>query len=188
MTYPYRLHDETAEGLLPHPAAAGDGLLYFQTLTRPLAELDGNASSIYAGRVDLEQAKGVVLDLIGDTFNEPRGGLEDHEYRRLIAGRRVAWAGAVTPPRVWAGWVALTDLRSGRLRNLGSASIQLEARVDWIPSSLFLDRAGRVVDALVGAGWEASALMAPPGTAHFNEHPGFTVGTFAYQLRTGRTS
>lgn len=186
MSYPYREHKAHIRGLLPGVAAGGGGVEYVTGATVPLYDLDDSYATYYAGTVNLDAATGRALDLLGDLVREQRDGLGDHEYRRIIAGRRIARKGAVTYPRVWAGWLALSGATTGRMRTLPPASILLSAEINWVPSPLYLDRAGRVADALMGAGYEVTALLALPGTARFDELPGFGSGSFAYQLRTGR--
>ena len=186
--WPYREHAPHVESLLPGPAANGDGLGYMVGATAGLYEIDDGLASIYEGSINLGLAAGYTLDLLGDRVRERRDGLDNHEYRRIIAGRRIARArrGAVTYPRVWAGWCALTGSTQGRMITLPPASVFLWSATDWVPSDTFLLRAGAVVDALMGAGYEADAVIAPPGTLYVDDLPGVDDGLVGYQLRTGR--
>jgi len=183
MSYPYVDHDEAAIGVLPGIAARDEAGTYFVEMTRQLSYLDEDVAEIYEGLVDLELATGGVLDIAGDLAGEVRGGLEDFEYRRLIAGRRIARAGAITAPRVWAGWMALTLASGGRLYELPPASVLLTADVTWIPSSTWLVRAGAVVRDLLAAGVHGNAVVVPPSSARYNAAGlPYGVGSYAYTL------
>ena len=183
MSYPYADHNEAAIGVLPGIAARDEAGTYFVEITRQLSLLDEDVARIYEGLTDLELATEGVLDIAGDLVNEDRGGLGDFEFRRLIAGRRVARAGAITAPRVWAGWMALTLASSGRLYELPPASVYLTADVTWIPSSTWLIRAGAVVRDLLAAGVQGNAVVVPPRSARYNSAGlPYGVGAYAYTL------
>lgn len=183
MTYPYQDAAEAAEGLLPGIVARGKGGAYFAALQAQQGLLDEDVASIFEALEDLSVAAGATLDIAGDLVLEKREGLEDFEYRRIIAGRRVARAGAVTAPRVWAGWVALTGLVTGRLYELPPSSVLLTAEIAWRPSEVFLARAGRVVRALTAEGVETNAILSVPGTAKYGQLPGYSEGRYAYTLK-----
>lgn len=169
--------------LLPDIAANGDGAEFFAALVRPLLELDDEIAALYAGLVELEDAAGVVLDIHGDQVGEPRQGMSDLLYRRLIAGRYVARAGAVTRPRVYAGWSALTGSSAATMEELGGA-VRLVAPVDFQPTGVWLLRAGAVVRDLMGGSYQATALVTVPSTARFDDSiTPWGVGRWAHQLR-----
>lgn len=181
MTYPLRSHEEAAAALLPGIAARGQGAAWFAAVFGDLGRLDEDVAGIYEALVDIEMATGPGLDIAGDQVGERRQGLADHEYRRIIAGRRIA-QNAVVPRRVWAGWVALTGSDGGRLVNMPPASIALWGPITFAPTSAWLKRAGQVVSALTASGIYASAAVTPPGTAHFDELPGYDAGLYAFDL------
>jgi hypothetical protein len=171
--------------LLPDIAANGDGLAFFRILVDPMRLLDDEVARLFAGLVEIEDAEGPTLDLLGDQVGESRRGLSDTLYRRIIAGRRVARAGGVTRPRVYAGWAALTGSSSATMEELGTSSLRLVAPIDFTPTDIWLTRAGSVVRDLIGAGYEATALVTVSSTSRFAD--GATpwgVGQWAYQLRT----
>lgn len=170
--------------LLPDIAANGKGADFFRLLVDPLRAIDDEVALIYAGLVQLEDAAGAVLDLAGDQVNEPRQGLPDQLYRRIIAGRRVADAGGVTRPKVFAGWAALTGSADAVMNEPGVSSVELKAPVSFQPNDAWASRGGAVVRALMGAGYEATALVTTSTTAVFGElSTPFGTATFAHQLR-----
>ena len=169
--------------MLPDIAANGKGAEFARILFDPLQQIDDQIALIYAGCLDINDAAGAVLDLLGDQVNEARGGLGDVEYRSVISGARVVAAGAITPRRVLAGWQSMTS-PSGTIAEPGYASVKLLAPIAWVPSDLWLTRAGAIVRKMIGAGYQVSAAVYLPTTAIFDQSPLFDVGTFAYDLRT----
>lgn len=183
MIYPYGYPlpddaDEATQALVADVAADP----YLTVLCRPLHALDERISILFAGLSDLTHASGATLDIAGDIEGEARGGLSDDEYRRLIAGRRVARAGGVTPAAVLRGWVALTEALDAELTEPGASSVHLIARVSYAPSSIWLRRARAVVRDLVGAGYDVSALVYRADTARYDTPPGYDLGTYAWSL------
>lgn len=151
----------------------------------PSVGLDDQAARLYAGILEIEDADEDILDLLGDMVGERRvGGMSSTLYRRLIAGRRVARAGGVTRARLYAGWRALTGSDAATMDEPGSGTVRLVAAVDYTPTDLWLTRAGSIVRDLVGAGYEASAMVVTPTSARFASPTSpWGVGRWAYQLR-----
>jgi hypothetical protein len=90
--------------------------------------------------MDPEVAVGFWLDLCGSRVGEPRGGLSDAEYLRIILGRQSAAFALGTVPGVWACWLALTGATEDRARMyrvpaFGLPTVYLEAEVTTAPSS-----------------------------------------------------
>ena len=171
--------------LLPDLAAAGDGLGYAQALLRPLGDIDSRLSELFGALVAPDDAAGPALDFLGDQVNEARGGLGDAEYRRIIAGRRVASSktGGVTAPRVMAGWQALTGSSELRLTRLPPYGIHLTARVSVAPTGTWLVRAVSVVKALVSAKCAVNATVYTGDSAIFDSLSlGYDVGLYAWDL------
>lgn len=184
--YPVGYPPETdVTSLLPDIAVSP----YFGPLVAPLQSLDDQVRSLYAGLADLSDAVGLTLDLAGDLVGEPRSGLRDDEYRRIIAGRRVARLGGVTPGRVAAGWVALTEPLEWRIEAPGSASVHLSARVAYVPADGWIVRASSVVRALLAVWVDAEAILYRSDTAIYDDpSTGYDIGTYAWSLRTQRPS
>lgn len=182
MSYPYQDHATAAPLLLTGPCARGAGEAWFVALTQPLDDIDVAVGGLHDGLVDIEQAAGVALDLAGELEGEEREGLDDREFRRIVAGRRMA-RNAITAPRVWAGWLALTGSTTADMRVLAPASLYLTAQIPWVPTSTWLVRAGSVVRSLIGADAQANAVVYRSTSALFDEVPGFDLGRFAYTLR-----
>lgn len=175
--------DAYSASLLPDVAANGQGADFFRLLVEPLRVLDDRVSTLYAGIVEIEDASGPTLDLLGDYAGEPRQGLSDRLYRRIIAGRRVARSGGVTRPKVYAGWAALTGSSSARMEELGSASVRLSAAVDFTPSGVWLGRAASVVRDLIGTGYQATASVITPVSARYADPTTpWGVGLWAYEI------
>lgn len=175
--------EDYSRRLLPDLAAAGDGAAMSRRLTEPLRDIDDRLATLHAGLVEIEDAQGGTLDLLGDDVDEPRQGLSDLLYRRLIAGRRVARSGGTTRPQVYAGWVALSGSGEATAEELGASSVLLRAAIDFTPTSVWLVRAADVVRDLMGTGYQCTALLTTSSTAIYDD-PGtpFGVGQWAYQL------
>jgi|AACY02.16.fsa_nt_gi hypothetical protein len=186
MSYPHQVWTADTREVLQGVPSRGDGDTWFLTLFGGLEEIDHDVSEVYRGLADPREAVGPVLDIVGDILREPRGGLGDAEYRRILAARRIA-RNAVSVARVWEGWVALTGSADGRLIELGSSSLYLTAPIDFYPSREWRRRAGEVVTKLVGAGVEVNATVySPTHSARFDAPGvGFGYGRFAYSLFTG---
>ncbi len=179
--------DEYTSGILPDICANGDGADMFRILVAPFRPINTSLAAAYAGAADIEDAEGPVIDLIGDSVGEYRQGLSDELYRRIVAGRLVASAGGVLRRKLYAGWVALTGSSSARMEEPGNSSVLLTAGVGFVPTEAWLLRAGSVVRALVGGGYQADASVTVPRTARFGSPmTPFGVGEFAYQLRIQR--
>lgn len=188
LTYPL-VSDWTALalGVLPDIAAESPGGDLFVHWTQPLRALDDRLALMYAGAVDLEDAAGWILDWLGSKEGERRNGLADDEYRRLIAGRRVANVSSGSYRSIAAGWRALTGSTVSTVEAEGSSSLFLLARVSYTPSAVWLSRAGRIVRTLIPGGVYATALIEREDTARFDDPiHGFDTGNWAYQLRVNR--
>lgn len=192
MTYPvgYPLIVDWPEYVrvqLPDVAAEGGGAAFAAAIFRPLAEIDSRVAGLYAGLVAIGDATGGTLDLLGDRLGEPRGGLSNGEYRRIIAGRRVARFVAITAPRVLAGWRAVTGAAGADawIVQPGSSSIQLFARVTATPSGTYLVRAARVVRDLCDASADVSATIYKSSSSIYGDAgTGYGVGAYAWSLPT----
>lgn len=170
-----------SESLLPGIAARGAATDYTGALWAPLYTLDGRAAAIEAGVLDLDDAEAEVLDLLGDWATEPRQGMGDDDYRRLIAGRRVALAGTVTPGAVWRGWSTMTELTEGVLSETPSEAI-LVAEVDYLPTDGWVQRVGLIVDDLIPAGVAVYGLIVQPDSFHWEEDA-FEDAGFSFDFR-----
>lgn len=170
----------TPSELLPGVTARGLGADYTDALTAPLVELDERLGEVVTQVLDLYEAAGSLLDLLGDWSGEPRGGLTDAEYRRIIAGRRVVLEATVTPPAVWRAWTGLTDALTATIDE-SVAGVILTAFVDFVPTILWVVRVAVVVRDLIGAGIEPYGLLAPPSTFLWDVHA-FDDAGFAFDF------
>lgn len=153
----------TPSELLPGITARGLATAYTDALVAPLVEIDGRVTEIVLGIEDLAEAGGGILDLLGDWASEPRGGLSDGEYRRIIAGRRVALERTVERPAIWRGWVGLTEPLQGAMDEAPN-EVSLTAWVTYQPSTAWVQRVAGVARELVSGGAYVYGLIAPPGT------------------------
>ena len=179
--------DAYVRGYLPAPAAIGASEDYAQALAWPWSVIDADLLALVSGLVDLGAAVGWVLDVAGAEVREPRGGLSDTEYRRIIAGRRLALGSTGSTADAWAVLVALAGSEDGAIWLLHgpggvSAAVWMQMRVTFSPSAGYLLRAGAVMrDALPA---DADAVVTVYTTpALFFDGPGvFDSGVFAYNL------
>lgn len=189
MTYPggYPLvldRDAYTRSLLPDVAATGDGAALSGVLTSPLYDLDDAAAAIYAGVYDLADASAEVLDMIGAWYREPRTRLDDHEYRRILAGRQALDGGGISLRRIRQIWIALTGSDEATVERPGLWSLRLGASVGWHPGGQWLARAGAVLHDSVEPGAQVTASVSPSGTARWGDPVyGWGVGAWAHQLR-----
>lgn len=190
MTYPvsYPLIVDWPEYVqlqLPDVAAEGDGAAFAAAIFRPLAEIDSRVAGLYAGLVAIGDATDGTLDLLGDRVGELRQGLSNGEYRRIIAGRRVARFGAITAARVLAGWRAVTGAADARIVQPGASSIHLFARVTATPSGTYLVRAARVVRDLCDGSADVNATIYKSSSSIYGDAgTGYGVGAYAWSLPT----
>ena len=193
MSYPYgfplpNTWESEALRILPDMAANPPGGDYFLALVKPLESILDRYALLYAGLVNLNDASGYTLDVAGDLVAEPREGLSDDEYRRIIAGRRVAEGGRVSPQRAAAGWRALTQTTDGTVNTVGDYSIHMAARVSFTPSGAFIVRGGAIVRALVPVGYDSEAIIYRSDSAIYDGATyTYDIGHYAWSLRTGRT-
>lgn len=153
----------TPSELLPGITARGLATAYTDTLTAPLVDIDERIGEFVVGINDLGEAAGGILDLLGDWCAEERLGLEDSEYRRIIAGRRVALEQTVTAPAIFRGWEGLTEAWEATQTEAAN-EVALLARVSYMPTSGWVQRVSLVVRDLVSAHVYAYGLLGPPGT------------------------
>lgn len=177
---PY-LPEWDALALLPDVAARPPGDEYFLATVQPLQRLDDSIALLSA---PLSDASGDTLDLLGDWVGEPRGGLSDAEYRRIIAGRRVVRAGGTTPWRVAAMWAALTESPTATVTAQGAGSVSMTALVPYTPSGAWLRRAGGIVMDSIALGVGVSAAIYKTTSAVYDAAPGYDIGTYAWSLPT----
>lgn len=178
---------DEAQRLLPGVAArgwAGDG---FAAGVAPLSPIYDDLSGLANGLADLADADGYALDLAGDLEGEPRGGLGDAEYRRIIGGAQVVNTETRrrSIPRIRAAWVALTGADVVSVRTAGPLSVHMTALIDFRPTSTYLVRAGRILRRAVTGGVAIEALLYDAGTALYGDPvTGYGVGTYAWTVRT----
>lgn len=179
--------DAYVRGYLPAPAAIGASEDYAQAFAWPWSVMETDLLSLVSGLVDLGAAVGWVLDVAGKEVNEPRGGLSDTEYRRIIAGRRLSIGSTGSTADAWAVLVALAGSDEGAIWLLHgpggvTPAVWMQARVVFSPTAGYLLRAGAVMrDALPADADAVVALYTTP--ALFFDGPGvFDSGVFAYNL------
>ena len=158
---------------------------YFAILMKPRIELREQLGHLADSFVDIELGCGPILDILGDLEGEPRSGLTDEEYRKIIRGRRIAKYGMKSYPGIWLGWEIIVgpDPVSIEMTALNPATVFLTAEVDYLPSELFISRAGRVVGDLVPVGYEIDAWIAQPGGLQWDEE-NWDEENWAYALET----
>jgi hypothetical protein len=172
--YPFEAYEDRLESWLPPVWARGAAAVYIVEAVRQLGDLDLMARDTYDAFVRLDSATGWRLDALGAMVGEERGGLGDVEYRRLIDGRRIAsslGSGAVTYPRLWAGWRALTGLNDGVIETTAPGVGYVVAYVDFVPSSAYIARARPIWRAMLPACRVANAIVAGPGSLILGETP-----------------
>jgi hypothetical protein len=157
-------------------------------LFRPFETLDAQQADIIRA-MDPEVAVGFWLDLCGSRVGEPRGGLSDAEYLRIILGRQGAAFALGTVPGVWACWLALTGATEDRARMyrvpaFGLPTVYLEAEVTTAPSVTMLRRMADVIKSAVVCEYDVFANVYLAGAARPGRTPAGGSATGAWTLPT----
>ena len=165
--------DALVRSWLPAPSAIGDSEIFAQALCWPWSVIEQGIESLAVGLADLGAADGWVVDVAGARVDEPRGGLADTEYRRIVSGRRIAVGSLGTPRHVWAVLVALAGDDEGAIVTLQSAAtgetgVSMWARIGFTPTESYLLRAGAVLRDALPLSAEADCSLATAQTAFFN--------------------
>ena len=171
------------------------GAAWLAVLTDPYDRIEGLAEDMGRALLDVEEAAGDLLDLVGRAYSYDRAGLPDYLYRRLLAGWIVArpWAARGAPD--WetldAAWRALvgpgaTEISVERVGIVAPVpGVAASAVVDFWPTDDFVQRAGRIFGRLVTPGVEWSVTLAPPGALRLDEDPGLDLGLLAWYASSG---
>ena len=178
--------DALVRSWLPAPAAIGDSEVFAQALCWPWSIIEQGIEALAVGLADLDAADGWVVDVAGARVDEPRGGLSDTEYRRIVSGRRIAAGSLGTARHVWAVLVALAGDDSGAIVTLqadtsGVTGVSMWARVSFTPSASYLLRAGAVLRDALPLSAEGGATLATAETCIFDAGT-FDAGEFGYDL------
>lgn len=187
--YPYATEGAAIQ-LLPAPAAAEPGGSHWLQMVQPLAELDEQIASLYEAFRDVESAVGPALDFLGRAHLVTRQGLDDREYRRLIACRLTTRWGTGTGPRVLAAFAALLgdpDATYTGYDQLATPLVgfRLVGRMWFTPSGPWITRARAELSRAVEQGIPYSALAQPPRGALYSESPGYGIGQYAIDMSRG---
>ena len=151
------------EALLPGPAARAGGLEYARIVWSGVLTNEQCAIDIRAGLHSLPDATGVVLDQLGDWVSEQRSGGDGAPYRLLVAGRRVAQAGGVTPPAIVRGWRQVTGDPEA-VMDEEPMEVLLTANVLQQIDTAWLARAAEITRDTIGNGRVIYATISSPGT------------------------
>ena len=167
---------------------------FTRELAAQLEDIEASTASIV---YELDPALAVAdrLDKAGARVFEPRGGLDDGEYRRIILAREVAGIAHGTAPGIWVTWLALAGVGSS-LASIGRAPgdpdhlpagavipvppcVVLTAQITATPSIPFVRRAGVVIRDAIAAQYDVSATFLLSRSAVWAGAPGWTSGYWA---------
>lgn len=179
--------DAFIASLTPAPAFLGDSATFLQVLAWPWSVLELDLEQLAIGLVDLDAAVTWVIDVAGKRVNERRQGLDDTEYRRIVAGKRLAIGSGGSASDVWAVLLGLTSADSGRLlvaenESTGETGVIMWGTISFVPSETFLMRAGQVLRAALPLAAEATCSLATSQTAVFDGASFDDGGLFGYAL------
>ena len=175
--------DALARSLTPSSSMIGDSDAVLCSTVAPVGEIDNDLNALVEGIVDLEAAPGWVLRVAGPRVNEDVGGLTDTEYRRIIAGKRLAIASLGTGPDVFSVALALGGTPTGRIWTLYNESTELSCvhvsvLAPFDPSAGYLIRAGSVLRHALPVDAEATGAIYTDGDGIFDDSC-FDGSTFA---------
>lgn len=162
-------------------------LQYFTELMRPRVAILEQLAGIRKAFDNIDTAHGGELDIVGERFGEPRNGLIDDDYRKIIRTRKIAIYGLKSYPGIEAGWNAILgpDAINKKIIYLPPATVMVVGEIPVQPNELFIQRAGPVVGALVPAGYQITALIAQPNALQWDEDNLFwDDNDWAYALDT----
>lgn len=179
--------DAFIESLTPAPAYLGDSAKFVQVLAWPWSVMELDLEQLAIGLVDLDAAVTWVIDVAGARVGERRQGLDDTEYRRIVAGKRLAIGSAASASDVWAVLLGVTGAETGRLivaenESTGESGVIMWGFVDFVPSDTFLRRAGQVLRSALPLSAEANASVATSQTAIFDGSAFDDGSLFGYSL------
>lgn len=133
-------------------------------------------------------ATGARLDLYGAWVNEPRVGLTDIEYRRVIAARVLANRCQGTEDEMWGILTTLIPedvAEEVYLTALYPASIYARVRTRWRPDVQYVRRVGAILRLAKPAGVSLGGAWAVDVAYGFDGNPatlGLDQGQLAYGL------
>ena len=136
----------------------------FGTMTQ---SLENEIDEILTMRL-LDVAEGKNLDLYGNIVDEPRGGLDDVDYRRFIRAKILINLSRGTPSDLIAIWKLLTESPEVSYKELYPATIKFQALIEPDLSDDVLNRIGRAMRSVKPAGVMLHALI-------YTDHP-FRLG------------
>lgn len=181
--YPPPLDPWALSRELVPPAHASPGwLAYVRACLVPMCRTSMEVAEVTRQIVGPEQATGDVLDAIGSWVGVRRGGLSEHEYRRLVLGglaarqAQVAW----TRSRALAMWRDLTGDRQATVRTLGPGAVTMTAGVLWAPSDAYIAAAGRALAGAIPHGIQYEARWVPDGALILDGAPPLNVGVLCW--------
>lgn len=169
-------------------------LQVLQGLASQLAEIEATSADM-AYQLDPAAAIGYKLDQAGARVGEPRGGLDDDEYRRIIMARELAAVSQGQASGVWAMWLALSGAAPSQARIFAVPAdhvtvpsgatvpvppqVYLEAAVTSPPSEPWKVRAAQVVRDSIAAPYEVTATLYVVSDLEWGGLPGWAVSSWA---------
>lgn len=155
------------------------------TLAAPLVALDASVASMTMG-LDPVIAVGAQLDQLGTWLDEPRAGLDDAEYRRIILGRQGAQTSDGGVSALWQVWLALTGIGASDANIVTvpwvSPLVWFEARLQVEPTVPWRRRAGAVWRDSVAFPIDALGVVALATGLVWNTVSGWNIGSWGSAL------
>lgn len=135
----------------------------------------------------LRTAEGAQLDQLGDIVGEPRGSLNDSEYRRFIRIRVDSAICEGSVPEITSIIGEMAGAIRTEYRYVGTGSYDLYCETTQPLPSPIKDRISERVLKVTSAGFGPSVFeVVEDETARFDadlDEPGFDTGRFAYDIR-----
>lgn len=178
---------EHARDTLPPVLRTTPFFEWAQSLVVPFAQTDAALAEYVSGLAYPRLATGDALAALGSWVNEPQGGLDETEWRRLvlcaIAGRvsRDSWNRDSARALV----VALVQSDDVTVETMSAGWVRWRAPLVWTPTHGWLMRASRTLAAGVPDGIMFQATLTPPGAMIWDSAPGWTSGLWSATLSRG---
>jgi len=178
---------EHARSTLPPVLRTSPFFEWAQVLVAPFARVAAELAEYVSGLAYPRLATGDALAALASWVDEPRGGMDETEWRRLVLG-------AISARNSRANWTddsaralvaEITQSPSVVVDTSAAGWVRWRARLTWRPTQEWLTRASATVAKGVPGGLMFQAILVPDGAFRWNQEPGWNVGLWCATLSRG---
>ena len=160
---------------------------YVQALLYPFARVDAELAEYVSGLAYPRLATGEALAALASWVDEPQGGMDETEWRRIVLGAisarvsRSNWTDDTARTTV----SELTQSPSVVVDTSAAGWVRWRARLTWTPTQEWLTRASRTLARGVPDGLMFQAILVPDGALVWDSPPTWGVGLWCATLSRG---